>query len=345
MLSRSLLDQLENLEVMLDVIQTFGSILPKACQNTCEEAWPVFDLFITKYGSEYDVAERTTRILRHALTLFGDSAIPTSILVMARMSISFETTGFPGYLWIASKIISLFGNEENPALRASFQEIYERSTANVISLLQVKLPRDIPDGNVFTFLSGPVLLTLPIKVLDDYLRMLMSLADFAPDIFYRSPTFALAFRALMASLTLVQADAIFGGLELARIIFSHDCLVPVTPQPPPPKFPEYAAVIKAVIQKDGFEFVGYLLTGLVGDFPEDSVSTVIAVFRAISAVWPSQLLSWLPVVLQQLPAASAPNQTKTDFMSDVTRFVLPFSFYAHPLIRLQCHQWTTVRQG
>jgi transportin-3 len=62
------------------------------------------------------------------------------------MSLSFEGTGFPSYLWIAGKVIATFGNEDNQPLRGAFQEMYERSTNKVVSLLQTKPPGDIPDG-------------------------------------------------------------------------------------------------------------------------------------------------------------------------------------------------------
>ena len=158
-----LLDGLENVEVMLHVIHTFGEDLPAACQNSCEEAWLVFDVFLSKYGSEYDIAERTTRVLRHGINIFGPSALQVADSVMTRMSLAFEATGFSSYLWIGGKMMGRFGNEENPALRSSFQQLYERSTNKVVALLQVKLPRDIPDGTtIFTFESC-LKLNLPIS--------------------------------------------------------------------------------------------------------------------------------------------------------------------------------------
>lgn len=134
---------------MLHVIHSFGEELPAACQNSCEEAWGIFDTFIVKYGSEYDIAERTTRVIRHGLNLFGKATLSVAPSVVARMSHAFEATGFPSFLWIAGKIIGRFGNDADQNLRSSFQEIYQQSTNKVVSLLQVKAPNDIPDGNVF----------------------------------------------------------------------------------------------------------------------------------------------------------------------------------------------------
>lgn len=137
---------------MLHVIQTFGDELPSACQNSCDSAWSIFDNFLAKYGSDYDLCERTTRVLRHGLTLFGNSALPVAASVMSRLISDFDTTGFPSNLWIAGKIIQRFGNEEDLRLRSSFQEVYERSTRKIITMLQAKSPGEIPDGT-FPFYS------------------------------------------------------------------------------------------------------------------------------------------------------------------------------------------------
>ena len=149
--------------------------------------------------------------------------------------------------------------------------------------------------------------------------MLLQLVDYAPDIYFQSSAFPVAFRAAMAALTVVHTDILLASLNLFRVTLTHDCLLPSTS--PPPNFPVYESAIRAVFEEEGFELVGYLLSGLVGDFPEDSTATVVTLFRVISCVWTSELLSWLPLVLQQLPTTTAPNQAKTQFLSDVTRFV------------------------
>jgi transportin-3 len=131
---------------MLHVIRTFGDELPVACKGTCEEAWAIFDAFLNKYGTNYDVAERTTRVLRYGISLFGDSALPIAPAVVERMSTAFEATGTPSYIWIAGKVVSRFGNEENPQLRAAFRDLYERTTKKMAEILSVKTPGNIPDG-------------------------------------------------------------------------------------------------------------------------------------------------------------------------------------------------------
>lgn len=131
---------------MLHVIRSFGDELPAACRNTCQEAWDIFDSFLAKYGSQYEVSERTTRVLRHGITLFGKTTLRVAPAVLTRMSLSFEETGFPGYLWISGKIIGGYGIDKDAALHAAIKDVYERSTNKVISLLQAKSPGQIPDG-------------------------------------------------------------------------------------------------------------------------------------------------------------------------------------------------------
>lgn len=313
---------------MLHVIRSFGEELPAACQNSCQEAWTIFDTFLSKYGSDYDMAERATRVIRHGINLFGSSALSVAPSVISRMSLAFEATGFPSYLWIAGKIINRFGNEENQNLRASYHDLYERATNKMVAFLQVKTPGDLPDGKrtrryfLSTYIEHPL-------VLEDYLQLELQLVDFAPDIYFQSSAFPLAFRASTAALTVIHSDIIFTALELFRLIVTHDCLGPVLPSPVPPKFPLYAAAIRGVVDKEGFEFVGYVLTGLVGDFPEDSTSLVVSILRAISFTWSNQFISWLPAILQQLPTTAAPNQAKTQFLTEVTGYVHVLDYHVH----------------
>jgi transportin-3 len=157
--------------------------------------------------------------------------------------------------------------------------------------------------------------------LEDYLQMLLQLAEFRPDVFFLSEAFPLAFESAMAALTLVHSDIIFAALDLFRMILTHDSLAPATTTPPPPKFPTYASAIVTVIEAAGFYFLRYLLHGLVGNFPEDAVSAVVTIFRSMAALCSSQMLSWVPAVTEELPLSMVPSQAKTQFLTGVNRFV------------------------
>jgi transportin-3 len=149
--------------------------------------------------------------------------------------------------------------------------------------------------------------------------MLISMIDYAPDVFFESSAFQVAFRAAMASLTLIQTEIVFATLDLFRFILTHDCLHPHDAMsPPPPKFPLYANAVNRVMEKEGQDLVGLLLSGITGDFPEDSSGMTIAIFRALVSLWPQQLLQWLEPALQSLPPATVPDDAKTRFLNEVS---------------------------
>ena len=131
---------------MLVVIETFGEELPAACHGMALEAWNIFELLISKYGSDYQTCERTTRVLRLGVNFFGNATLPVLPSVLSRMATSFEATSHSSYIWIAGKCIGRFGNEENPTVRAGFKDVYERSSSKISQLLHDKVPGQIPDG-------------------------------------------------------------------------------------------------------------------------------------------------------------------------------------------------------
>ena len=143
-------DGLTNLEAMLHVVGSFGEHLPPSCQGTCQEVWPVFDAFLAKHGSDYECAEHVTRVLRHGLNLFGKAVLTIATEVLGRMSTSFASSGMSCYLWIAGKVHSRFGNEEDPLLRDAVRDVYERSTQKLLVMLQEKSAATLPDGEPFS---------------------------------------------------------------------------------------------------------------------------------------------------------------------------------------------------
>jgi transportin-3 len=149
----SVLDALENLEVMLSVIKGYGEHLPAACQGSCEEAWAVFDSFLAKYGANHEIADRVTRVLRHGISLFGPAARPVAHLALLRLTAAFDQTGYSGYLWIAGKLVANFGVEKDDVLHTAISALYASSTLKVVSILQVKDAGQVPDGETKLSLS------------------------------------------------------------------------------------------------------------------------------------------------------------------------------------------------
>lgn len=132
---------------MLYVVRSFGEDLPPACQNSCGEAWTVLDNFLLKFGSNYDLAERATRVIRHGITLFGVTGLPIAPSVAGRMSQGFDATGIPSYIWIGGKIVARYGEEkQNVELQTAIRGMYEHVSKKTVALLSLKSPGEIPDG-------------------------------------------------------------------------------------------------------------------------------------------------------------------------------------------------------
>ncbi|KAK0464917.1 armadillo-type protein [Desarmillaria tabescens] len=296
-------DGLENLEAMLYVIQSFGEELPIACQNTCEQTWAVFDNFLTKYGTEYEVAERTNRVLRHGITFYGQAARSVAVSVLTKMSYMFDTSQVSSYLWIGGKIVEGFGGSGDNAIQAACREIYERSTQRMITLLQTKQATEIPD------------------VLEDYVHLMRHILLHTPDIFFQSPAFPMVLEASMAALTVVYDSIVDVALDLFHDILTHKCLSPSPSAPSSPQHAVYAAAIQSILQKEGYQLVGHLLDGLVGDFYEEMTNSVVSIFRSTAYLLPSELLSWLTPILQQIPTTKVPAEIKNEFISDITRAI------------------------
>ena len=159
---------------------------------------------------------------------------------------------------------------------------------------------------------------MPPTVMEDYLQMMLQMIEFAPDIFFPSPAFPIAFRVAMGGLSLVYSDITYAAIDLLRSILAHECLAPSS-TPPPPKFPIYANAIRPVVEQEGPVLTGYLISGLVGDFPEESIHMVCTIFRVLATLWPSLLLAWLPPAVQPLLSSTAPDAAKAAFIAEMNK--------------------------
>lgn len=120
---------------MLDVVGAFGEELPQACRdNAPAESWAVLNSIISNYGAVPDICDRSTRVLRYGLQLFDRAGLILVPDILARISTTFEATGFASYLWAISKVIQRFGLEEDESVRSAISESYARITAKCASI-------------------------------------------------------------------------------------------------------------------------------------------------------------------------------------------------------------------
>ncbi|KZW02101.1 ARM repeat-containing protein [Exidia glandulosa HHB12029] len=296
---RRIADGLERLEAMLHVVRGWGDTLPPACRGTCGEIWTVFDQFLAKYGLHFPLADASSRVLRQGLQLFQDAVLPIVPSVMQRMTSSFETSGFACYLWINAKIMAQFGTEEAAEYRALYLDVFTRSSAKVVQLMQTKSTHELPD------------------VLDDYINYLLQLSDHAPDVLFTLPGLSAGFHAAVEVLTSTRNDdAIGNALFVLRAILVHDSLR-ASPTAPP-KWAGYATAIRSVFAEQHPQLIKNLLTGVVDDFPHETLHTVSVILSAMAAIWPNELAACLASSLEAMPTKAVAPAAKAMFLNQVT---------------------------
>lgn len=143
--------------------------------------------------------------------------------------------------------------------------------------------------------------------------------DIVPEIFFDQNIFPSVFGASLAGLTVIHDDTVFATLDLFRTIVTHDCLRDEVTEP---EYTKWATLIRGVVRNQGYQLTGYLLSGMIGDFPEDAIQNVVSIFRVITTMFPEEMLQWLSGVLGELPGVSAPNQAKSQFLMDLTEYVV-----------------------
>jgi len=149
------------------------------------------------------------------------------------------------------------------------------------------------------------------------MHYLVVMLEFAPDILFISPSFADGFRVALSALTMYHGEIIWPAVEFLTGVIQHDCLNALPPSSPtPPNTLAYAAAIRAIVEAQGFSLVGFLLTGLLTHFDEETSIATTVLFKRLVELWPQQLLAWMTAALGQLSSASAAPATKANLVSE-----------------------------
>lgn len=142
---------LELLETFLAVLRTLGSALPASCASTPAEIWAVIDGLLNRFGSNWQVAERSCALLRRSITFFGPAARSIAPAVIDRMSTCFEESQISGYLWITGKLGSSYGTagEGGPVdqeIAGQVLQAWERETQVFTAIVNRESATNFPDG-------------------------------------------------------------------------------------------------------------------------------------------------------------------------------------------------------
>ena len=126
----------------------------------------------------------------------------------------------------------------------------------------------------------------------------------------------------MSILTFLHTDVLLSALEFFLDILSHDFLSTHPTAVPTSYFPVYSAAIQDVLEKNGQAFVACVLSGMIGDFPEDCLSSIIVIFRMLASVFPAQMSAWIQNVAPTLPVSAGLVPARQQFVTEITTCVL-----------------------
>ncbi|KAA1106213.1 Nuclear import receptor [Puccinia graminis f. sp. tritici] len=312
-------DLLERLDTFLSIINRLEGDLPADCLKTMGEIWTVISEILGQYGSSIKLSERICALIRRGLTFYGPGCLPLIGSVLEKVTAGFEASGCSSYLWITSKVITAFPELTDPNFLSAIKLAFERQSSRVFPLTSQTDASSISD------------------VIDDYIHLLSSLMDNQPEILIPSSCFHQSFPLVLTSLEFVDPEPVFTSLNYVRQILGHSSLelqaaassssgaggkpgsttskpgssqmaVPVAPA----GYDVFAQSINQVVSQNGYLLSEVLLRRTLTDFPEDSLSTVIILFRLLADFFPTQLATWVPSVVERLSpkVATIPDREK-----------------------------------
>lgn len=154
--------------------------------------------------------------------------------------------------------------------------------------------------------------------MEDYIHLLIVMFEFAPDILFVSPAFPEAFRANLSALTMYHIDIVWPAIEFLTGVLQHDCLRPETVASSP-TFPLYATAIRAVVESQGFAFIGLVLSGLLTNFDETTSIAATVLIKSLAELFPQQVLGWLSSALDQLVSPTITPASKAALLSEFAK--------------------------
>lgn len=156
-------------------------------------------------------------------------------------------------------------------------------------------------------------------MLEDYVRLLYDISEYAPDVLFLSGALPAAFQATLATLTLLSPSIVMAALDGLRSMVGHEALQfdPADPHYSAAQqhaFPLYAAALRHVVVGSMSQLVGILVDILVHGV-EDASGGVLTVFRLLSIQFPAELAGGVVSAVDQLPGKVASAEEKTEFLN------------------------------
>ncbi|RUS17966.1 hypothetical protein BC937DRAFT_89307 [Endogone sp. FLAS-F59071] len=309
---------------------------PHPCVTFVRELWPVFDLLLDSFGNHPAVSESLCKCFKYCVVSYRTHFIPLLPQLMERLVTVFDRTQLSCYLWVATKVVREYANEDANNTTNCLKFMEGLSTV-MFGMLPSKQFSDIPD------------------VIEEYFRLIVAFLDAAPTLLIQSPLLSSVFHAGLAGLNLEQQDTLTAVLSFYRNLISvgyplnMPSSVPRTPLPSPglgssshssvmPISPPRSAAatanattVQSLFRQYGLNFVQLLFNGLIYHFPRDVVADVAAILKMLAEMLPQDSAQWMVQVVEQFPEQHMTAAERASFLTEYTTSI-------------QDQQWKRVRR-
>lgn len=143
-----LIDNLETIDTFLSIVPPLEEQLLAGCSKTLEQVWTILDNTLELYDKNYKVSERACAVIRRGLQFFGPLCSPLLVNIVNRMTLSYERSGCPSFLWITAKVISASAETRNHTLESCLKAAFERQSAQAFTAIKEAGSEHTSDGIV-----------------------------------------------------------------------------------------------------------------------------------------------------------------------------------------------------
>ena len=221
---------------------------PHPCMVMLAEMMPpIIEKLFLRYAKEEPISEALCRLFRNTIETYRLHFLPVLPKLVELLVQTFETTGFPCYLWVAGRCVRTFGQGEEQLAGSMVQTLVEKMTELVFKIAQ----------------SAPTMASV-VEVMEEYFSMLSDFVYCCPNRFVSSSLPTSTFQCGLFCLQGTDEPA----LVLAILRFYHDVFVLAQPNQ------TRVAVVSVqpmshLLDQHAQDFITALMKGLVFTFPRD----------------------------------------------------------------------------
>ncbi|KAG0312190.1 Nuclear import receptor [Linnemannia gamsii] len=289
------------------------------CIPIVQELWPIMDSLADRIGGVDDASRPLAGCWRSIVISYRTHYAPLLPVTMTRLIKSFEQTGLGQYLWVSSRVVREFG-EQNPGAAIQFVEGLSVSMWQILQKYANQF-NEIPD------------------VVEDYFNLVSDTMVACPREYLHSALFPTVFDAMDASLTLKEQYSLTAVFRHCRIVLDH--LNDLQhPQDSPSQSPKLTAGEAAIVRAQfgaHDTFVAKLVQGLIYHFPPEVHGDAIGLIKALAMFCPQETIVWYSKAVSMLEPALPNEMQKT--VSDFSAFASDANWSK---VRSAVHDFTTV---